>query len=71
MNNDSSYELPKGRKVEVITSVQRRRRWAPAEKKLMLKRLMSLDIRSRMWPENMVYPLRNYSIGRGRWKAEL
>ena len=37
MNNDSSYELPRGRKVEVITSVQRRRRWAPAEKKLMVE----------------------------------
>lgn len=37
MNNDSTYELPKGRqRVEVITSVQRRRRWSPAEKKGML-----------------------------------
>lgn len=32
MNNDSSYELPKGRKVEVLTSVQRRRRWAVIKK---------------------------------------
>lgn len=38
MNNDSSYELPKGRqRIEVITSVQRRRRWAPAEKKLIVE----------------------------------
>ena len=33
MNTDSTFELPKGRqRVEVITSVQRRRRWSPAEK---------------------------------------
>jgi len=33
MNTDSTYELPKGRqRIEVITSVERRRRWAPAEK---------------------------------------
>lgn len=38
MNTDSTYELPKGRKtVEVITSVQRRRRWVPAEKKAMVE----------------------------------
>ncbi len=33
MNTDSTCELPKGRqRIEVITSVERRRRWAPAEK---------------------------------------
>lgn len=38
MNNDSSYELPRGRqRIEVITSVQRRRRWAPAEKKQIVE----------------------------------
>ena len=38
MNNDSTYELPKGRqRVEVITSVQRRRRWSPAEKKAIVE----------------------------------
>lgn len=38
MNNDSSYELPKGKeRIEVITSVQRRRRWAPAEKKQIVE----------------------------------
>lgn len=38
MNTDSSYELPSGRqRVEVITSVQRRRRWAAAEKKSMIE----------------------------------
>lgn len=37
MNSDSSYKLPKGRKVEVITSAQRRRIWAPAEKKQMVE----------------------------------
>jgi transposase len=38
MNNDSSYELPKGRqRIDVITAVQRRRRWAPAEKKLIVE----------------------------------
>lgn len=37
MNTDSSYDLPSGRqRIEVITSVQRRRRWAPAEKKAMV-----------------------------------
>lgn len=38
MHNDSSYELPKGKKkIEVITSVERRRRWAPAEKKRIVE----------------------------------
>jgi transposase-like protein len=38
MSNGNSYELPKGRQpIEVITSVQRRRRWAPAEKKLIVE----------------------------------
>lgn len=38
MNNDSSYELPRGReRIEVITSVQRRRRWAPIEKKRIVE----------------------------------
>lgn len=37
MNTDNSYELPRGKqRIEVITSVQRRRRWAPAEKKSMV-----------------------------------
>jgi hypothetical protein len=38
MNNDSSYELPKGHRVDVITSVERRRRWAPAEKKRIVEK---------------------------------
>ncbi|GIL16326.1 MAG: transposase [Oligoflexia bacterium] len=38
MNTDSTYELPTGRqRVEVITSVERRRRWAPAEKKSIVE----------------------------------
>lgn len=38
MNNDSSCELPRGsQRFEVINSVQRRRRWAPAEKKAMVE----------------------------------
>lgn len=36
MINDSTYELPKGRRVDVITAPERRRRWAPAEKKSMV-----------------------------------
>ena len=36
MNNDSTYELPKGRRIDVITAPERRRRWAPAEKKSMV-----------------------------------
>jgi transposase len=38
MSIDSSYELPPGRpqRVEVITSVERRRRWSPGEKKQMV-----------------------------------
>lgn len=38
MSNDSSCDLPRGsQRVEVITSFQRRRRWAPAEKKAMVE----------------------------------
>jgi transposase len=38
MSNDSSCDLPRGnQRVEVITSIQRRRRWAPAEKKAMVE----------------------------------
>jgi hypothetical protein len=38
MNNDSSGDLPRGsQRIEVITSVQRRRRWASAEKKAMVE----------------------------------
>lgn len=38
MNNGITYELPKGQeRIEVIASVQRRRRWAPAEKKRIVE----------------------------------
>lgn len=38
MSNDSSSDFPRGnQRVEVISSVQRRRRWAPAEKKAMVE----------------------------------
>ena len=39
MDNDSSKDLPRGQsRVEVITSVQRRRRWAAIEKKRIIEK---------------------------------
>jgi len=37
MNNDRTYDLSKGPKVEVITQVQRRRRWSAIEKKQIIE----------------------------------
>ena len=37
MNNDSTYEVSKGPKVEVITQAQRRRRWSAIEKKQIIE----------------------------------
>ena len=36
-NNDSTYEVSKGPKVEVITQAQRRRRWSAIEKKQIIE----------------------------------
>jgi transposase len=37
MNNDRTYDLSKGPKVEVITQAQRRRRWSAIEKKQIIE----------------------------------
>lgn len=37
MNNDRTYDLSKGPKVEVITQTQRRRRWSAIEKKQIIE----------------------------------
>jgi transposase len=68
MNIDSSYELPRGKqRIEVITSVQRRRRWAPAEKKSMVDETYEPGV-------TVSYVARKYGIAPSQlfsWKRQM